>query len=158
MSQFLGYIEAGFGVKSHVFDAWECAALTKKHLICIKISYMVLLIKAVLSEEATSSLGKRSESLMICYSRINLNYINQSINQSILFLIKRYIINALSAVQWNTHISLNTYIYIYIEIQHTYKHSYTRQPFRRRYNVFISGTHTLTLVDVASGPHLLYSW
>ena len=51
---------------------------------------------------------------------------NQSINQSILFLIKRYIINALSAVQWNTHISLNTYIYIYIysEIQHTYKHSY----------------------------------
>ena len=25
-----------------------------------------------------------------------------------LFLIKRYIINALSAVQWNTHISLNT--------------------------------------------------
>ena len=28
----------------------------------------------------------------------------QSINQSILFLIKRYIINALSAVQWNTHI------------------------------------------------------
>ena len=49
---------------------------------------------------------------------------NQSINQSILFLIKRYIINALSAVQWNTHISLNTYIYIYNEIQHTYKHSY----------------------------------
>ena len=46
------------------------------------------------------------------------------INQSILFLIKRYIINALSAVQWNTHISLNTYIYIYSEIQHTYKHSY----------------------------------
>ena len=39
-------------------------------------------------------------------------------------LIKRYIINALSAVQWNTHISLNTYIYIYSEIQHTYKHSY----------------------------------
>ena len=28
----------------------------------------------------------------------------QSINQSILFLIKRYIINALSAVQFNTHI------------------------------------------------------
>ena len=49
---------------------------------------------------------------------------NQSINQSILFLIKRYIINALSAVQWNTHISLNTYIYIYSEIHHTYKHSY----------------------------------
>ena len=48
----------------------------------------------------------------------------QSINQSILFLVKRYIINALSAVQWNTHISLNTYIYIYSEIQHTYKHSY----------------------------------
>ena len=50
----------------------------------------------------------------------------QSINQSILFLIKHYIINVLSAVQWNTHISLNTYIYIYIysEIQHTYKHSY----------------------------------
>ena len=46
---------------------------------------------------------------------------NQSIN---LFLIKRYIINALSAVQWNSHISLNTYIYIYSEIQHTYKHSY----------------------------------
>ena len=48
----------------------------------------------------------------------------QSINQSILFLIKRYIINALSAVQWNAHISLNTYIYLYSEIQHTYKHSY----------------------------------
>ena len=47
-----------------------------------------------------------------------------NINQSILFLIKRYIINALSAVQWNTHISLNTYIYIYSEIQHIYKHSY----------------------------------
>ena len=38
--------------------------------------------------------------------------INQSINQSInLFLITGYIINALCAVQWNTHISLNTYIW-----------------------------------------------
>ena len=51
----------------------------------------------------------------------------QSINQSILFLIKRYIINALSAVQWNTHISLNTYIYIYSEIQHTYKAAISAQ-------------------------------
>ena len=42
----------------------------------------------------------------------NPNIKIQSINQSILFLIKRYIINALSAVQWNTHISLNTYIHI----------------------------------------------
>ena len=49
----------------------------------------------------------------------------QSINQSILFLIKRYIISSLSAVQWNTHISLNTYIYIYSEKQNTFKHSYT---------------------------------
>ena len=54
---------------------------------------------------------------------VYLAVINQSINQ-FLFLIKRYIINALSTVQWNTHISLNTYIYIYSEIQHTYKHSY----------------------------------
>ena len=56
------------------------------------------------------------------------NQLHQSINQSILFLIKRYIINALSAVQWNTHtlVWTHTYIYIYIysEIQHTYKHSY----------------------------------
>ena len=46
-----------------------------------------------------------------------LLFVNQSITQLILFLIKHYIINALSAVQWNTHISLNTYIYIYSEIQ-----------------------------------------
>ena len=84
--------------------------------------------------------------------------INQSINQSILFLIKRYIINALSAVQWNTHISLNTYIYIYTVKYSTHTSIHTRQPLRPRYNVFISFTHTLTLVDVASGPCLPYSW
>ena len=44
-------------------------------------------------------------------SHRSFSRINQSI-QSILFLIKCYIINAPSAVQWNTHISLNTYIYI----------------------------------------------
>ena len=80
------------------------------------------------------------------------------IHQSILFLIKRYIINALSAVQWNTHISLNTYIYIYSEIQHTYKHSYKAAISAQIQCFFISFTHTLTLVDVVSGPCLPYSW
>ena len=61
--------------------------------------------------------------MLRCRSCCYFHY-HQSINQSILFLIKRYIINALSAVQWSTHISLNTYVYIYSEIQHTYKHSY----------------------------------
>ena len=38
----------------------------------------------------------------------------------------------------------------------THTSIHTRQPFRRRYNVFISGTHTLTLVNVVSGPLLLF--
>ena len=66
-------------------------------------------------------------SFIACLFRLkcHMAFLSRSINQSIkFFLIKRYIINALSAVQWNTHISLNTYIYIYSEIQHTYKHSY----------------------------------
>ena len=66
------------------------------------------------------------------------------------FFIK-HIISVLSTVQWNTYRyilnSVNTYIYS--EIQHTYKHSYTWQPFRRRYNVcffvvFFMRTHTHT--------------
>ena len=83
---------------------------------------------------------------------------HQSINQSILFLIKRYIINALSAVQWNTHKLVWTHTYTYTVKYSTHTSIHTRQPFRRRYNVFISFTHTLTLVDVASGPYLPYSW
>ena len=67
----------------------------------------------------------------------------QSINQSILFLIKRYIINALSAVQWNTHISLNTYIYIYSEIQQTYKHSY-KAAISVQIQCFLFQAHTLS--------------
>ena len=67
----------------------------------------------------------------------------QSINQSILFLIKRYIINALSAVQWNTHISLNIYIYIYSEIQHTYKHSY-KAAISAADTMFLFHSHTLS--------------
>ena len=66
-----------------------------------------------------------------------------SINQSILFLIKRYIINALSAVQWHTHISLNTYIYIYSEIQHTYKHSY-KAAISAQIECFLFQAHTLS--------------
>ena len=45
-----------------------------------------------------------------------------------------------------THISLNTYIYIYSETQHTYKHSY---------KAAIQSIN-FTLVDVASGPRLPY--
>ena len=82
---------------------------------------------------------------------------NQSISQSILFLIKCYIINALSSVQWNTHISLNTYIYIYSEIQHTYKHSY-KAAISAQIQFFISCTHSLTLVNVVSGRRVPYSW
>ena len=65
-----------------------------------------------------------------------------SINQSILFLIKRYIIDALSAVQWNTHISLN--IYIYGEIQHTYKHSYKAAISAQIQCFYFRHTHTHT--------------
>ena len=68
----------------------------------------------------------------------------QSINQSILFLIKRYIINALSAVQWNTHVSLNTYIYIYSEIQHTYKNSYKAAISAQIQCFFLFQAHTLS--------------
>ena len=64
----------------------------------------------------------------------------------------------LAAVQWNTHISLNTYIYIYSEIQHTYKHSYKAAISAQIQCFYFRHTHTLTLVDVASGPRLLYSW
>ena len=67
----------------------------------------------------------------------------QSINQSILFLIKRYIINALSAVQWNTHICLNTYLYIYSEIHHTYKHSY-KAAISAQIQCFLFQAHTLS--------------
>ena len=72
---------------------------------------------------------------------LQVQSINQSINQSFLFLIKRYIINALSAVQWNTHISLNTYIYIYSEIQHTYKHSY-KAAISAQITLFLLQAHT----------------
>ena len=77
------------------------------------------------------------------YQVSKLCFINQSI-QSILFLIKRYIINALSAVQWNTHISLNTYIYIYSEIQHTYKHSYKAAISAQIQCFFLFQAHTLS--------------
>ena len=54
-------------------------------------------------------------------------------------------------IQW-TH----TYTYTVKYSTHTSIHTW--QPFRSRYNVFMSGTHTLTLVDVVSGPCLPDSW
>ena len=74
---------------------------------------------------------------------VHKSYCFDSINQSILFLIKCYIINALSAVQWNTHISLNTRIYIYSEIQHTYKHSY-KAAMSAQIQYFLFQAHTLS--------------
>ena len=44
-------------------------------------------------------------------------------------------------VKYSTHTSIHTW-----------------QPFRRGYNVFISGTHTLTLMDVVSSPWPPDSW
>ena len=58
----------------------------------------------------------------------------------------------------HTLVWTHTYTYTVKYSTHTITGIHTRQPFRRRYNVFISGTHTLTLVDVTSGPRLLYSW
>ena len=55
-----------------------------------------------------------------------------------------------------THTVVWTHTYTVKYSTHTSIH--TRQPFRRRYNVFISVTHTLTLVDVVSGPRLPHSW
>ena len=51
-----------------------------------------------------------------------------------------------------------THTYIYTVKYSTHTSYHTCQPFRRRYNVFMSGTHTLTLVDVVSDPCLPDSW
>ena len=55
------------------------------------------------------------------------------------FLFANYIINALSAAQWNTHTyslnTVNTYIYKYTVKYSTPPSIHTWQPFRRRYNV-----------------------
>ena len=48
---------------------------------------------------------------------------------------KPYMINALSAVQLDTHIVNTMNTHIHSEIQHTYTHSYMyKQPFLRRYS------------------------
>ena len=55
--------------------------------------------------------------------------------------------HALVWIQW-------THTYTYTLKYSTYTSTHTWQPFCRRYNLFISGTHTLPLVDVVSG-HLI---
>ena len=81
---------------------------------------------------------------------------NQSINQFY------FLLSATSsmplALYNGTQTLVWTHTYTYTVKYSTHTSIHTRQPFRRRYNVFILGTHTLTLVDVASGPRLLYSW
>ena len=57
-----------------------------------------------------------------------------------------------------THTLVLTHTYTYTVKYSTHTSTHTRQPFRRRYNVFIPVTHTLTLVDVVSGPRLPDSW
>ena len=57
-----------------------------------------------------------------------------------------------------THTLVWTHTYTYTVKYSTHTSIHTRQPFRRRYNVFIPVTHTLTLVDVVSGPRLPDSW
>ena len=90
---------------------------------------------------------------------IKLTEVRLKINQSSLFLIKHYIINALSAVQWNTHISLNTYIYIYSEIQHTYKHSYKAAISAHIQCFYFRHTHSHTRGRCERPvPSLYYSW
>ena len=60
---------------------------------------------------------------------------SENSNKQTSFLIKHYIINALSAVRLDTHIGWIQWTHIYIrEIQHTYTHSY-RQPFRSTYSL-----------------------
>ena len=54
-------------------------------------------------------------------------------------------------IQW-------THTYTYTVKYSTHTRIHTWQPFRCRYNVFMSGTHTLTLVDIVSGPCLPDSW
>ena len=56
------------------------------------------------------------------------------------------------------HTLVWTHTYTYTVKYSTHTSIHTRQPFPLRYNVFISVTHTLTLVDVVSGPRLPYSW
>ena len=58
----------------------------------------------------------------------------------------------------HTLVWTHTYTSTYTVKYSTHTSIHTRQPFRRTYNVFISGTHTLTLMDVVSGPRLPYSW
>ena len=87
---------------------------------------------------------------------VEVYMINQSINQ-FYFLLSAT--SSMPLVLYNgTHTLVWTHTYTYTVKYSTHTSIHTRQPFRRRYNVFISGTHTLTLVDVASGPRLLYSW
>ena len=57
-----------------------------------------------------------------------------------------------------THTLVWTHTYTYTVKYSTHTSIHTRQPFRRRYNVFISVTHTLPLVDVVSGLRLPDSW
>ena len=83
---------------------------------------------------------------------VHTRKIYQSINQFY------FLLSATSsmplALYNGTHTLVWTYTYTVKYSTHTSIH--TRQPFRRTYNVFISGTHTLTLVDVVSGPCLPY--
>ena len=95
---------------------------TANRLLVLRIHYKIFTYSVILCLQYQLNYMLLYLNFLVCKSF--LAQCIQSINQSILFLIKCYIINALSAVQWNTHISLNTYIYIYSEIQHTYKHSY----------------------------------
>ena len=54
-----------------------------------------------------------------------------------------------------THTLVQTHTYTYTVKYSTHASIHTRQPLPRTYNVFISGTHTLTLVDVGTASAFL---
>ena len=79
--------------------------------------------------------GGFGHTLIYCLNYIYVSHIVYSL------LMNYYSIN--QAVQWNTHISLKTYIYIHSEIQHTYKHSY-KASISAQTQCFFIQAHTLS--------------
>ena len=101
-----------------------------------------------LPPEVISPAGKEHTYGLIC----TIKWWNccQSINQSISFYFLLSATSSMHLALYNgTHTLVWTHTYTYTVKYITHTSIHTRQPFRRRYNVFISGTHTLTLVASA---------
>ena len=75
-------------------------------------------------------------------------------NIQTLFLIKRYIMNAFSAVQWDTHIDWIQWTHTYIQWNAIHIHTLI-EAFWRRYVFYFMHTHIHTCVGVVCEPSRL---